>query len=210
MELYRFINSKDIREYHKKIGYKYNALEAAWLVSQCNSTTLEKRHKAWHWIIDNMPDMEVKNYGRWTHYFKEESIHKLLMEYMEMENSFIKEFQNNAGGYLYKYRRYERSAERSYGISDFKGFFSSWDKCRSYILDTEDAEDAAFYEINRRRSDETEDHIIHGTIDIDIAGSILDVSADYEEEENERWFYLNTFFDELWSIPSWPIRCLAI
>ncbi len=32
MDFYRFINSKDIREYHWRIGYEYNAAEAAWLV----------------------------------------------------------------------------------------------------------------------------------------------------------------------------------
>ena len=48
MDFTRFINSKDIREYHKEIGYQYNALEAAWLVSQYQSVTLEEKHiKYW-------------------------------------------------------------------------------------------------------------------------------------------------------------------
>lgn len=59
MDITSFINSKDIREYHKQIGYEYNSVEAAWLVSQCNSKTLEQKHEAWLWIIDNMPDMEI-------------------------------------------------------------------------------------------------------------------------------------------------------
>ncbi len=42
MDITNFINSKDIREYHREIGYQYNALEAAWLVYQCDSITLEE------------------------------------------------------------------------------------------------------------------------------------------------------------------------
>lgn len=198
MDISSFINSKDIREYHKKIGYEYNSLEAVWLVSQCRRLTLKEKHEAWQWIIDNMPDMEVKDCGKWSSNFKDDSIHKLLKEYIEMENAFIKKFQDNSGGYLYKYRRYSRSTERGWGIEDFEGFFSSWDKCRKHILDTENALTWACYEINRRLPDETADRIIHGRIEIDIAGQILNVSVDYEKEENVRWYHLSWFFDELW------------
>ena len=135
MDISSFINSKDIKKYHRDIGYKYNSLEAAWLVYQCNSITFDKKHEAWQWIIDNKPDMEVKECGRSAYHLTEESIHKILLEYMELENTFIKEFQDNAGGYLYKYRRYERSAKSGSGTSDFEGFFSSWDKCISHIID---------------------------------------------------------------------------
>ncbi len=198
MDISGFINSRDIRKYHRDIGYEYNALEAAWLVSQCHCKTLKQKHEAWQWIIDNMPDMEVKDCGRWGSNFNDDSIHKLLKEYMDMDNAFIKDFQDNSGGYFYKFRRYSHSVKRGGAVSDYEGFFSSWDKCLKYIFDNEDAEDAAFYEISRRKPDEPDDRIIHGSIEIDIAGQILDVSAAYEKEENERWFYLDTFFDELW------------
>ena len=198
MDISAFINSRDIKKYHRDIGYEYNALEAAWLVYQCNNKTLKQKHEAWQWIIDNMPDMEVKNYGRCSSRFKGDSIHELLKDYMEMENAFIMAFKDSSGGYFYKYRRYSPSVKIGGAISDFEGFFSSWDKCISHILETEDAEDAVLYRISRRLPDETDDWIIHGSIEIDIAGQILDVSTAYEKEENKRWFYLDTFFDELW------------
>ena len=199
MDISAFINSRDIKKYHRDIGYEYNALEAAWLVYQCNNKTLKQKHEAWQWIIDNMPDMEVKDCGKWSSNFKDDSIHKLLKEYMEMENAFIKKFQDNSGGYLYKYRRYSPSVKIWGAVSEFKGFFSSWDKCISHILETEDAEDATLYEISRRLPDEPDDRIIHGSIDINIAGQILNVSVDdYEKEENVRWYHLSWFFDELW------------
>ena len=42
MDISGFINSRDIKKYHRDIGYKYIALEAAWLVSQCHGKTLEE------------------------------------------------------------------------------------------------------------------------------------------------------------------------
>ena len=71
MDISSFINSRDIWDYHREIGYEYNALEAAWLVSQCNNKTLKQKHEAWQWIIDNMPDMEVKDCGKWSSNFND-------------------------------------------------------------------------------------------------------------------------------------------
>lgn len=32
MDIFRFINSKDIREHIRSIRYEFNSLEAAWLI----------------------------------------------------------------------------------------------------------------------------------------------------------------------------------
>jgi len=49
-----------------------------------------------------------------------------------------------------------------------------------------DAEDAVLYRIYIRLTDETDDRIIHGSIEINIAFQMLDVSTAYEIEEYER------------------------
>ena len=61
MDITNFINSRDIRDYHREIGYKYNALEAACLVYQCRGINVRQKHDAWNWIIRNMPDCKVSN-----------------------------------------------------------------------------------------------------------------------------------------------------
>ena len=78
MDITGFINSKDIREHHRAIGYEYNALEAAWLVSQCQHATLEEKHEAWRWIIVNMPDCEIEGRGRMVP-GKIESVQKICL-----------------------------------------------------------------------------------------------------------------------------------
>ena len=198
MDFADFINSKDISEYHKKIGYEYNTLEAAWLVSQCHHVTLEQKHEAWQWIIDNMPDMEIKNCGRWNGDFNEESIHKILREYIEMENAFINKFKECEGRWLYVYKYYYRSLKYDCSSSDIEGFFSTYENCEKHIITNVDAEDSNLIEIKRSLPDEGKITGLHGSIMIDLSGRIMEVSPNYSESENKRWYEIDGFFDELW------------
>ena len=59
MNIYEFVNSRDIREHWQKIGFVPNALESAWLIWQCNTLTVAQRHSAWEEIISNMPDCPI-------------------------------------------------------------------------------------------------------------------------------------------------------
>ena len=207
MDFLYFINSKDIREYHKEIGYQYNALEAAWLVSQCQRITLDEKHEAWQWIIDNMPDMKINNCGKWSAFYGE-SIHSLLAEYIEMENQFIAEFKDNSAGWLYSYKSYYTSLRYGYSSDFYEGVFSSWDKCIKHILENEDAEDISIVEIRRGFPDEGEMTRNNGDIECEIgSGRILSCTHDYSREENERWFLLSSFFDELWFNFPVPFKC---
>lgn len=89
MNVYKFINSKDIREYLKKINYEFTPVETAWLIWQCENATLEEKHKAWQKIIDTMPDMPFK-----TNEKSYDSLHEFLKDYIELENKCIDEIVN--------------------------------------------------------------------------------------------------------------------
>ena len=51
MDIYRFVNSKDIRKYLKEANYQFNTLEAVYLVYFARYLTLNERHNAWNEII---------------------------------------------------------------------------------------------------------------------------------------------------------------
>ncbi len=89
MDISRFVNSRDIREHLQTINYEFNAMEAAWLVYQCVNTTIEERHTAWTWIIENMADMEVIERPNCIY---RKSLHDTLRRYMAMQNEFLDEF----------------------------------------------------------------------------------------------------------------------
>ena len=79
MDITNFINSRDIRDYHRQIAYKYSALEAAWIVYCCRDISVKQKHEAWNWIIDNMPDCMVST-GRIHNCFHGKSTHKVIAE----------------------------------------------------------------------------------------------------------------------------------
>ena len=54
MNIFRFINSKDIREHLRKLDYQFNSLETAWLIYQCREATSEEKHKAWEELIETI------------------------------------------------------------------------------------------------------------------------------------------------------------
>lgn len=45
MNILRFVNSKDIREHLRNIGYEFNSLEAAWLIYQCRDAAIDEKHR---------------------------------------------------------------------------------------------------------------------------------------------------------------------
>lgn len=192
MDITGFINSKDIREHHRAIGYEYNALEAAWLVSQCQHTTLEEKHDAWRWIIENMPDCEIKDCGgRVT--VPTDSVHKVLADYMEMENAFIERFKDTSGGYMYIFREWYRSQKYLDPYCDVDCFFASYEDCVKYILENEDAEDISIVEIRRRLPGEDSITSKGGSITMNLEGLIMSVVPEYSEED-----LYSDFFDLLW------------
>ena len=66
MDIAQYVNSKDIRNNLCRIKYKFNSLEAAWLISRCRTLTIVEKHNAWRELIDTMPDCEVDS----IHYAK--------------------------------------------------------------------------------------------------------------------------------------------
>lgn len=56
MDVYKFIDSKDMREYLKSLDYQFTAAEAAYLVGRKDRILLKEQLNAWQEIIDTMPD----------------------------------------------------------------------------------------------------------------------------------------------------------
>lgn len=89
MDLFRFIDSKDIREHLRQIGYSFTAPEAAFLVWQCRSVTLKEKIAAWRTIIETMPDcsmVERMNMDAIP------SVHKFLEQYIALMKRLLENF----------------------------------------------------------------------------------------------------------------------
>ena len=99
MDIYKYVNSKDIREHLKKINYQFNTIEAAYIVAMCRSITLEEKLSAWKKIVATMPDMspeiEMPN-CRFDYY--PDSIHAFQNALIENETKKLNEYLFAAEG----------------------------------------------------------------------------------------------------------------
>lgn len=86
MDIFRFINSRDIREYLKIRNYPFTSLETAWLIYQCRCATIKEKHEAWQELIQTMPDCAV---AERPHTARHESLHQFLKEYIRTEDEIL-------------------------------------------------------------------------------------------------------------------------
>ncbi len=98
MDVYKFINSKDIREYLKKINYEFTPVEATWLIWQCEHVTLKEKQNAWQKMIDTMQDCPID-----CSFKKINSLHKFLKDTIALENKTIETFTKNEKDTIYNF-----------------------------------------------------------------------------------------------------------
>lgn len=53
MDFLNFVNSNAVRSYLQEIHCQPTSLEAAWLVCQCETVSLEEKYAAWREIMGN-------------------------------------------------------------------------------------------------------------------------------------------------------------
>lgn len=95
MDIFRFINSRDIREHLQEIEYQFTAPEAAYLVEQSQTATLQEKISAWQWIIENMKTTSLdKRLKLWAI----ADFHQFLQEYINLQEQYALQIQTPDGG----------------------------------------------------------------------------------------------------------------
>ena len=103
MEVIEFVNSKDIRDYWKEIGYEPSVLESCWLIWQGKNQTLNKKHLAWKNLIDSSTDCSIPA-GVFD--MPQKSLHNFLRRYIEIDEELIASFYKVETNAVYSYRMY--------------------------------------------------------------------------------------------------------
>ncbi len=110
MDAFRFINSKDIRNYLNEINYTFTPVEMAWLIWKCEHITLKEKQDAWQDIIDTLPDCPVD-----CSFQKISSLHKFLKDTITLENKMIDDFcKNEKDTVYYFYIDYTRGYDHNH------------------------------------------------------------------------------------------------
>ena len=131
MNLYRFINSKDVRTHLEQMGYEFNSLEAAWLIYQCRTASIEEKHKAWEELIATMPDCRVEERD---YFVRRDSLHEFLKDYMFLEKKLLKAFYQNDGSSAYTVHFFCPRTDKSEDLweTNRNRMFGTYLKCLEY------------------------------------------------------------------------------
>ena len=127
MDIFRFINSRDIREYLKSQNYPFTSLEAAWLIYQCRCATIKEKHEAWQELIQTMPDCAV---AERPHTARHESLHQFLKEYIRTEDEILDWFFRDEKDAIYNCEFWEYAMWCPGGE-----YFDSFQKCLKAYTD---------------------------------------------------------------------------
>lgn len=60
MDILKYMNSRDVADYLEKIGFEFNAMQAAYIIYINDRLTIDERIELWREIIDAMPDCEYE------------------------------------------------------------------------------------------------------------------------------------------------------
>ena len=126
MNVLDFINSSALREHLKSIGYQFSGFEAAWLVWNCRSATLDEKLAAWDEIMRACPDEEYPNPQQ--HYAGLPNfLHATLWDYsayIKKTVDFIKE-KPVPGEYFYTVKYKKVSGGKMYLCAGFLGTYEA-------------------------------------------------------------------------------------
>ena len=89
MDIYRFLDSNDIRAHLQSLRYDFTLPEAAFLVWQCATAALSEKHDAWRELIQTMPDCRMEPRRNMCEI---QSMHGFLQEYIELEEKLLRDF----------------------------------------------------------------------------------------------------------------------
>ena len=92
MDFLKFVNSNAVRGYLQEIRYQPTSLEAAWLVYQCETASLEEKCAAWREIIETLPDCPTGSRTRGLKPEHRDSVYTFLQAYIAQQKQLAAAF----------------------------------------------------------------------------------------------------------------------
>lgn len=164
-----------------------NIVEAAWLIKQDKSLTLEEKHKAWTEIISTLPDCKFisEDYSD----ANTDSIHGFLSEYMELENQLFERFYKKEPDAVYTYKLWNDEEEN--WIGEDGALYADFEKAKAEFMEDADLDPA--FALFSKRYIGAEDKRIHIRMRPD--GAILSIAEDrYICDEQTFKIFYDVFF----------------
>lgn len=114
MDIFRFIDSADIRRYLAEIQYRFSTEEKMFLIWYCKAATLNEKIAAWQEIVGDVPSCP------WDYAW---DIRERVAAYIELQEKMLGQFQA-AGSCVYQYRLTTAAEE-----TDSGSVYRSYEDC---------------------------------------------------------------------------------
>lgn len=147
MDIYDFLNSRDVRQHLKGINYEFSTLEKAFIIYKSNHRSLKDKRAAWKELIDSTEDIILGEDGnkRWLRtdvYLY--SVHDLIKRYIEELDTPMGLFleQDEESVYIAEVVYAPTDRDINYNRQEagvlFKDFASAEAYCKDWISDNKD------------------------------------------------------------------------
>lgn len=196
INIYKYIRSKDVREYNEKIGHKFTATESAFLVWLNYEITLKEKHDAWQEIMREMPDEEVPKRVNADY---APSLFALLNKFINTDNRLIDEFYKKDEQTVYSYR-YICKGDSSFG-EDFGRIYSDLGYIQGELRKDSDL-DILRVEYTKKY---LSSHCRRITLETDGSGNVMSVDGDFIQGIDLS-LKKDEFFEGLWVDVPTPFR----
>ena len=100
MNVYQYLNSKDVAEHLEKIGFAFTSLEAARVIENCRHINLAEKHDAFRRLTEEMPDEEITLPGECGRETEKTTLHALLKEYISQRKKWCKALKRRKKGII--------------------------------------------------------------------------------------------------------------
>ena len=142
-DICRFINSRDVANHLRGIGYEFTMPEAAFIVHQSHEATLDERISAWRETAETMPDCKM---GGRRNMRPIPSFKKFLHDFIDLQERELERFFD-PDGCIYSH------SIRSGGYEDDDNLFTSAEACLEYAKGYWKDDDIEGYRLNKRPVD---------------------------------------------------------
>ena len=192
-----FLNSKDIAEHWKKIGFACTPVQAAYIIWQSHEKSLQEKHEAWKELMETTPDCPFAEGRRKEHLKRHipdaltDSLHAFLKAYMALEDKTLERFYREEANTAYGYRSFPESRYEAEWHNDFWLYRTAQD-CLDDVNGEAPGRELAVVEVKKYRIGEVD--VIEAQMRAD--GTVMSL---YDEGWTEEEFDLMWWgFQALW------------
>ena len=163
MDIFRFIDSADIRRYLAEIRYRFSTEEKMFLIWYCKSATLNEKIAAWQEIVGYVPSCP------WDYAL---DIRERVAAYIERQEEMLGQFQST-DGCVYQYKLIDSLT----GETDSGSVYRSYKDCLAAAIHAAHAAGCCKLEIRKEPLNAAEHSRRIGTCLFNQDGEIMQINC---------------------------------